>query len=161
MPEQTLKVLHLNAGNMYGGIETALGTLARLQVNHPSIEFEYGLCFPGRHRDELIASGSVVHDLSSVRLSRPWTVWRARRRLAQILLRSSPDIVVTHGSWIHTIASPRVRSKKLPLATWIHGVIDSKSKLDQLASKTPPDLLIANSSTPLRRLDTSIRNVEP
>ena len=69
-----LKVLHLSAGNLYGGIETFLTTLARMRHLAPGMEPEFGLCFRGRLWDELVATGVPVHDFGPVRLSRPWTV---------------------------------------------------------------------------------------
>jgi glycosyltransferase involved in cell wall biosynthesis len=152
-----LRVLHLNAGNLYGGIESALANLARLQFHYSDFHFEFGLCFPGRHREELLEKGCRVHDLSPVRLSRPWTVWRARRRLAKLLSCIAPHLVTTHGSWIHSIAGPVVRKARLPLATWVHGTLDASSPLERLARKTQPDLLIANS----RHTLTAAREVFP
>ena len=72
-----MKVLHLSAGNLYGGLETFLTTMARLREMSPEMEPEFGLCFHGRLWDDLVATGVPVHDFGPVRLSRPWTVWRA------------------------------------------------------------------------------------
>ena len=52
-----MKVLHLSAGNLYGGIETLSTTMARLRHLAPGMEPEFGLCFRGRLWDELVASG--------------------------------------------------------------------------------------------------------
>ena len=59
-----VKVLHLYAGNLYGGIETLLTTMARLRHLAPGMDPEFGLCFRGRLWDELVATG--------VDGSRPW-----------------------------------------------------------------------------------------
>ena len=50
-------MLHLSAGNLYGGIETFLTTLARMRHLAPGMEPEFGLCFRGRLWDELVATG--------------------------------------------------------------------------------------------------------
>ncbi len=52
------------------------------------------------------------------------------------------------------IRSPHRLSGKLdcPLATWVHGTLDSASPLERLAGKTQPDLLIANSRHTLEPL---------
>ena len=63
-----MKVLHLTSGNLYGGIETYLLTLARFRHLCPTMEPHFGLCFPGRIRDELTATGVGVHDLGPVRV---------------------------------------------------------------------------------------------
>ena len=78
----TLKVLHLYAGNLYGGVETLLATMARLRHLAPGMESEFGLCFHGRLWNELVSTGVAVHDFGPVRLSRPWTVLRARAAAA-------------------------------------------------------------------------------
>ncbi len=140
-----LRVLHLNAGNLYGGIETALRSLARLQFKCQGMQFEFGLCFDGRHRDELLETGSSVHSLGSVRLSRPWTTWNARNLLKRVVEHSSPDVIVTHGSWVHSIFGPVVRKLKLPFATWVHGTSETMTWLENLTAKTQPDVVIANS----------------
>src|SRR4051794_31454067 len=104
-----MRVLHLAAGNMYGGIETFLVTLARLRHLAPEMEPGFGVCFPGRLRDELAATGAPVHDLSPVRLSRPWTVLRARGRLRRVLAEGRYDVAMTHGNWPHLVFAPAAR----------------------------------------------------
>jgi glycosyltransferase involved in cell wall biosynthesis len=140
-----LKILHLYAGNLYGGIETLLATMARLRDLAPEMEPEFGLCFRGRLWDELVASGVLVHDLGPVRLSRPWTVWRARKRLRDVLTRARPDKVIAHDSWPHTVFAPVVRSAGIRLVHFVHGLATTRNLLERLASRTSPDFVIANS----------------
>jgi glycosyltransferase involved in cell wall biosynthesis len=140
-----LKVLHLSAGNLYGGIETLLATMARLRHLAPGMQPEFGLCFRGRVWDELVATGVAVHDLGPVRLSRPWTVWRARGRLRQVLAGSRPDVVVAHGSWPHTVFAPAVRRAGIRLVHFVHGRVNGRHWLERWASRTRPDLVTANS----------------
>ena len=63
-----MRVLHLYSGNLYGGIEALLVTLAR--EGGEAVRHEFALCFPGRLRDELAAGGVPVPPWSP---SRPWT----------------------------------------------------------------------------------------
>ncbi len=140
-----MKVLHLYAGNLYGGIETLLTTMARLRHLSPGMEPEFGLCFHGRLWDELVATGVPVHDFGSVRLSRPWTVWRARRRLRKVLADSRPEVAVTHDSWPHTMFAPVVRRAGVPLVNFAHGVSRGRNWPERLASRTLPDFVFANS----------------
>jgi hypothetical protein len=51
-----LRVLHLNAGNLFRGVETFLVTLARRRALCPQLEPAFGLCFPGRLEDELTSA---------------------------------------------------------------------------------------------------------
>ncbi len=89
-----MRVLHVHSGNMYGGVETLLVTLARHRDLCPSMEPHYALCFEGRLSEELTAAGVHVHLLGNVRISRPLTILRARRALKDLLQRVSFDLVI-------------------------------------------------------------------
>mgnify|MGYP005841770071 CR=1 FL=1 len=138
-----LRVLHLNAGNLFGGIETYLLTLARQRYLCPAMEPHFGLCFTGRLEQELRKSGGNVLDLGPVRLSRPWTVLRARGRLRRFLASGTIDVVVTHGSWPHVVFAPAVRRVGLPVVYCTHSWLDRRHWLNRLAARTPPDHLLA------------------
>ena len=43
-----MRVLHVSAGNLYGGLETVLVTLARYRALSPELECEFALCFAGQ-----------------------------------------------------------------------------------------------------------------
>ena len=73
-----MRVLHVYSGNLFGGVEAILVTLARHQADCPSLAHEFALCFEGRLGRELDALGAAVHRLPEVRASRPQTVRRAR-----------------------------------------------------------------------------------
>ena len=140
-----MKVLHLTSGNLYGGIETYLLTLARLRHLCPTMEPHFGLCFPGRILDELLATGVGVHDLGPVRVSRPWTVLRARMRLRRLLRDAGFDAVVTHGTWVHGVFGSVVKRSATRVVHAVHGDMTGRSWLDRWAARTPPDAVIANS----------------
>jgi glycosyltransferase involved in cell wall biosynthesis len=155
--DRRIKVLHLSAGKLYGGVETFLTTLARLRNMTPEMEVEFGLCFRGRLWDELVVSGVPVYDFGLVRLSRPWTVRRARQRLRQVLADRQPQVVVAHDIWPHTVFAPVVRRAGIRLVLSLHGVANRLHWLEWWASRTPPDLVIANSHFTAG----SVRNVFP
>ncbi len=75
-------VQHLTAGNLFGGIESSLLTIARYSFDCPGLEPNFGLCFEGRLSNELRALSTPVHQLGTVRISRPWTLLRYSARLA-------------------------------------------------------------------------------
>lgn len=141
-----MRVLHLTAGNLFGGIETYLLTLARLRHLCPDMEPEFALCFPGRLRDELLATGVPVHDLGPVRVSRPWTVFRARRRLGQVLGQGRIDAAVTHGCWPHAVFALVVRRAGVRLGNAVHGEVGGGHWLERWAARTPPGVVVANSN---------------
>ncbi len=141
-----MRVLHVTAGNLYGGIETMLVTLARYRESVPEMDTQFGVCFDGRLRDELEARGARVHSLGQVRASRPLSVRRARRRLAHILSLERIDIVVCHSAWPMAIFGPAAVSAGCRLVLWQHGPIDGVRWLERWARRSTPALVITNSS---------------
>ncbi|HEX5269643.1 MAG TPA: glycosyltransferase family 4 protein [Gemmataceae bacterium] len=140
-----MRVLHLSAGNLYGGIETFLVTLATQRHHGPGMEPHFGLCFEGQLSGELRDAGAPVRLLGAVRVRRPWTVWRARRRLHQLLASGAFDVAVCHGCWPHAVAGPVLRRRGLPLVFYAHGMQTGRHWLEWWARRTRPDLVIANS----------------
>lgn len=141
-----MKVCYLNSGNLFGGIETLLVTLARYRGECPEMEPEFGVCFEGKYSRALRQEGVVVHNYGAARMSRPWQVWSARRMIAAQLRQSRPDVVVAHGSWSLAVLGPEVRKAGIPLVYWTHDRVASPMPWQEKWAKlTPPDLVIANS----------------
>jgi glycosyltransferase involved in cell wall biosynthesis len=140
-----MKVLHIYAGNLYGGVERVLVTLARYRHLAPKMEPEFALCFRGRLWDELSAAGVSIHDLGPVRVSRPWTVLRARSRLRVIIAQKHFSSVVTHACWPHALFAATVHRAGVQLATWVHDVLIGRNWIEHWAGRTLPDVAIANS----------------
>jgi glycosyltransferase involved in cell wall biosynthesis len=140
-----MRVLHVHSGNLYGGIETFLVTLARCRHLCPAMEMSVALCFDGRLNNELSAAGVPVDFLGEVRISRPRSVWQARRALANLLKQNPADVVICHEAWAQAIFGPVARSAGLPLVFWLHAVGDGRHWLDRWARTTRPDLTVCNS----------------
>jgi glycosyltransferase involved in cell wall biosynthesis len=138
-------VLHVNAGNIYGGIETLLVTLARQRTLCPEMEPSFALCFEGRLADELRSTNVPVHALEPVRMSRPWTLSRARRRLYEVMGTGDFDVVVTHGCWPHAMAASVVRRVGRALVFWAHDIPSGRHWVQWWARRSRPDLVLANS----------------
>ena len=141
-----LKVLHLSAGNMYGGVETLLLTLARCRHLRPEMEPHFALCFEGRLSRELAAENVPVHFLGAVRASRPWTVGRSRYRLRRLLNHESFDAVISHMCWPHMLFGPVVMARNRNLLYWAHSGNEGRHWTERWASRTKPAMIIANSS---------------
>ena len=156
---EPLRVLHLYSGNLYGGVESFLVTLARCRDLCPEMVSHFGLCFRGRLWDELTAAGVSVHDLGEVRISRPWTVLRARRRLRSLLRSQRFDVAVAHMGWPHAVFAPVVLKADVRLVHALHSVVDRRHWLNRWAARTPPDLVIANSDFIARNADGWCPNV--
>jgi glycosyltransferase involved in cell wall biosynthesis len=145
-----LRALHLYSGNMYGGVETVLATLARLRYLAPDMAPGFGLCYRGRLWDELTEAECPVFNLGPVRLSRPWTVWRARRRLEGVLREEGYDVVVCHCVWPLAVFGPAIRRQRRGLVYWAHDAgltphsrAGRRNWLEWLAGWSPPDLTVA------------------
>ena len=148
-----MRILHVHSGNLYGGVENLLTTLARCRDAYAGLEPEFALCFEGRLSSELQASGAPVHLLGNVRVSRPLTVLRARHALRDLLRRKQFDAVICHSVWPQAIFGPVVRGSKLPLVFWLHDTPDGgHGWLERWARMTPPDLALCNSEFTLGNL---------
>ena len=144
--KERLRVLHVNCGNLYGGVETILVTLARLRNLCPAMEPCFALCEEGRLSQELISAGVPVYMLGKVRISRPWTVWRGRRRMRELLGREGFDLVICHMPWSLAVFGKAVRSTELKLGFWAHAFHNGRNWLERLARRTTPDFAVANSA---------------
>jgi len=140
-----VRVLHLNAGNLYGGVETLLTTLGSFRQLCTGMEPHFATCYAGRSSRELVETGAPVYSLGPVRISRPWTVWRARRRLRALLLRERFDLVICHMSWTMVVFGAAARASGHRVAMWAHGFQSVENWLDRMARRTAPEFVIANS----------------
>jgi glycosyltransferase involved in cell wall biosynthesis len=152
-----MRVLHIDAGKLFGGVETLLVTLARCRDLCPGMEPEFAVCFEGRLSADLRAAAVPVHVLGEVRVRRPDSIWRARRRLKHLLDTRNFDAVICHMAWPQAIFGPVVQSARLPLVFWLHNATDGRHWLERWASRTRPDLAICNS----RFTAGTLRNVYP
>jgi hypothetical protein len=67
-----MPILHVAAGNLYGGVERILVEIARAAS---SGSHDFALSFDGRLARELDACGVKRHQLGEVRFSRPLAGW--------------------------------------------------------------------------------------
>lgn len=140
-----LRVLHVAAGNLFGGIETFLVTLARHNNGVQELNSEFAICFEGRLATELKEAGAVIHELGEVRLRDPRSVLRANLAFAKAVRKNRYDAVVTHGAWPHVLVGAAAKLLGAKLVTWGHGAPLRTGWLDRLARQIRPDLVIANS----------------
>ena len=140
-----MRVLHVGGGNMYGGVETFLTTLAREAHAAPGMEPRFALCFEGRLSAELEALHRTPHLLGPARLSRPWTMLRARRELRNLLRREPCDVVVCHQPWTCVLFASVIRAAGLPVVLWVHMASRGRHWLERLCRLTSPDAAICNS----------------
>ena len=138
-------VLHLCAGNLYGGIERIVAECAMGRRLAPAMRPRFATCFDGRLAAELEAAGVPCDRLGDVRASRPHTVIRARRRLADLFSSDRPDAVICHSPWTLGLAAPVLRRTAVPAILWVHDPLSGRTWPERWASLTRPDAIISNS----------------
>jgi len=141
-----VRALFIHSGNLFGGVETALVSVAHATQRQSSLHAAFALCFDdGRLAQELDEAGVTVHSLGPARLSRAWSIVRARERLRQLLASTGADVCITQSSWSHALFAPVVGGQRVPLAIWAHAPWSRGGWLDWWAARHRPDLVIANS----------------
>jgi len=140
-----MRLLHVHSGNLYGGVETMMLTLAHERAYAPSIAPEFALAFDGRIAAELRETGVPVHLLGEVRVRSPLSVLRARRRLASLLAAEPYGVVACHMPWAQAIFGSIARRAGVPNIFWMHGAASGRHWTQWAAARTSPDLAICNS----------------
>lgn len=140
-----MKVLHVYSGNLWGGVERLLVTAARCRGLAPGMEPSFALCFEGRLATELAETGCGVHRLGPVRVRRPWSVRRARRRLGEVLRSGSHDVVICHSAWSQGLFASAARREGVPVVLWLHDAASGKGWVERWARRSRPDLAVCNS----------------
>lgn len=141
------RVLHLCAGNLYGGIERIVAECAASRGLCRAMSPSVAVCFDGRLASEVEAAGVRCTRLGAVRVSRPWTITAARRALARLLDADRPHVVICHSSWMFALAAPVVRggAGAATLVLWLHDLVSGRPWVERWAGLTLPDLVISNS----------------
>jgi hypothetical protein len=143
-----LRVLHISSGNLYGGVETLLATLARERAARPGMEPHFALCFEGRVASELAALSGPVAMLGPVRTRAPWTIVQARRKLRCTIETLQPVVAVCHMPWSLAIFGPVATRMGIPLVFWMHDRANGRHWIEHWAGRRQPDLVICNSHSP-------------
>jgi glycosyltransferase involved in cell wall biosynthesis len=134
--------LHVNGGLLYGGIERMLANFAGIESGR--VRQAFAVPAENRLYSELRDADVDVVPLPRARASRPLSVFAARRRFEMLLEALNPDAVVLHGSWAHAMFAGVARRRAV-IAFWQHAPMLKPTWLDQWASRTRPDVTIANS----------------
>src|SRR5262245_15634126 len=136
-----MRVLHVAAGNLYGGVERILEEIARHVP--PSSQHEFALSFEGRLSAGLDEAGATRFPLGGVRFSQPLSVWRARRRMRRLVNERQYDAVVGHAPWAFALAAPAAGGARRVL--WAHDASDGEHWTERRAVRRRPDLVVCNS----------------
>lgn len=154
-----MRVLHVHSGNLYGGVESILVTLARHASLAPDITWQFALTHAGRLSAELTAAGAAPVVIGAARASRPWTMLAARAQLALHLGHTPCDIALVHSLWTLAVFGPVLRRAGVPVVAWVHGVAPSPAWLAWWASRSRPQAVLANSAFTGRHLPAALRGL--
>ena len=99
----------------------------------------------GRLWRELAELDADTAALPYARASRPLSIVRARRAFGGLLDTVRPDAAIFHGSWVHAMFASTARERGCRIAFWQHAPIVRPHWPDRWATRTAPDLVIANS----------------
>lgn len=143
-----MRLLHLYSGNLYGGVERVLVTMARAGEHRAGegVEQRFALFFEGRLARELRDADAAVEVLGPAAASRPWRMLRARRALARRLDEWRPDVVLAHSPWAVAAAGSAIEQVGAIRALWLHNPPTRSPWPDGWALRKPLDLVIANSA---------------
>ncbi|HEX6050597.1 MAG TPA: glycosyltransferase, partial [Gemmatimonadaceae bacterium] len=133
-----MNLLHVHSGNMFGGVERMLQTLAPRIAGTSPVASSYALCFEGRTADALRAEGGIVRVLGTVRARRPDEIRRARRALRNVLDADRPDVAVVHSAWSQAIFGPAILDSRIPLVRWLHAPQPGPRWLEAWAARSRP-----------------------
>jgi glycosyltransferase involved in cell wall biosynthesis len=154
--QTALRVLHVHSGNLYGGVETFLLTLARQQTSLPALQHHFALCFEGRLSDQLIGMGMPVHFLGNVRGRKPKQLWAARKRLRTLLSNEHFEVVIYHSTWAQGLFGSLARGSGATAVFWLHVGLQALTWAEMwtylLSRLTTPDMAICDSRFTLNTL---------
>jgi glycosyltransferase involved in cell wall biosynthesis len=140
-----VKVLHVHSGNLFGGVETMLLTLARHRHAAPDMEPHFAVAFEGSLMNRLRETGAAVHALGEVRVRRPMAMVRARRALSALLREVRPQVVLFHSSWAQAIFGSAVLRERIPFAAWRHDLTTGRHWLERWSARSVPAAIICSS----------------
>ncbi|MBF6559872.1 MAG: glycosyltransferase [Candidatus Binataceae bacterium] len=140
-----MRLLHLHSGNLFGGVETMLLTIAREGRRTGRLAHEFALAFDGRLAAELRAAGAPVYHLGEVRARNPMSVRRARRHLAEFLASRPYDAAICHMAWAQALFGAVARRAGIAEIFWMHDAAAGRHWVERWAALSPPDFAICNS----------------
>ena len=154
-----VRVLHVHSGNLYGGVETFLLSLARFKTLAPTMEMAAALTSEGRIARDLRDAGVKVTILGDARISRPFSVRHARRVLDALVESERPEVVVCHQAWPLALFGTVAKRHRVALVLWMH-MAAGRRWLDRLAWRVRPGTIVCNSRFTASTLLASDARVE-
>jgi glycosyltransferase involved in cell wall biosynthesis len=140
-----VNVLHVHSGNIFGGVERMLETLAPATAGVTPVHSSFALCFEGPVSGALRAAGGEVHQLGSVRARRVDEIRRARRALTDVLESQHWTAAIVHSAWSQAIFGPAILASGTALVRWLHAPQPGPRWLEYWSAQSTPQLVLCNS----------------
>lgn len=141
-----MRLLHVNPGNLFGGVESMILTMAAHSRAVSGLDSHFAYCFEGTFATQLKALGVTTHLLGEVRGRYPWTVLMARFRLARLLRSQRFDAIICHAAWSVAVFGRTLRAAHCPLVLWLHDPPQpTLHRLERWAQLVRPDFAFCNS----------------
>src|SRR6266481_310847 len=154
-----MRILHIFAGNLYGGVERGLLTLYRHTAACPEMKLHFGFCFEGRLSRELRDLNAPLFYLGSPRARRPLSVWWARWLLSRVLSEHRFDRVVTNSPWTQAMFGSTIRKNGIVNILRLHDAPDGRHWVQRWAKFHRPDRVLCNSVFTQQILGNLYKNI--
>lgn len=145
MTAPAMNVLHVHSGNIFGGVERMLETLAPATAGVGPICSSFALCFEAPLGETLRGAGARIYPLGHVHVRRIDEIWRARRALRQVLAVPGWTAAFVHSAWAQAIFGPVILRSGTPLVRWLHAPDAGPGWLEAWSRRSSPALVLCNS----------------
>lgn len=140
-----MKVLHVGSGNLYGGVEKVLLTLARQRHLCPEMEQHFAVCFRGRLSEELQNEGVPLYWLKKMHGRDPLAIVSNRCKLSLLQRKLNLDAVIYHSLWSYDLLAVGTRRGAAARILWLHDAVDKIGPLEFVARWQQPEIALSNS----------------
>jgi glycosyltransferase involved in cell wall biosynthesis len=154
-----IKVIHFGAGNLFGGIEVMLVTMAKFQCQIPGLDQNFAFFFEGKAANRIRSHGCPVKIFPETKIKSITGVLKVQRLIREYLLGECPEIVIVHGQWVHFIVAKVAKSLGIRFVHWSHDPPSNGKLIDWYIKIRKPDFFICNSEFTKRQCNLFLRNV--
>lgn len=138
-----MRILHVYSGNLFGGVEKMLLTLA--ENSSQDLQHHFALVFSGRLSQMLQALSSPCDLLYPVKLRSPRSIWRARSRFKSLLHSKNYEAIIFHEKWSYLLFADLVPASHKNKFLWVHDEFKNEGFLEKALVKLSPKKMICNS----------------
>ncbi len=151
--------MHFGAGNLFGGIEVMLVTMAKFQGECAELDQEFAFFFEGKVSTQIRSLGFQVRIFPETKIKNLVQVFKTQRLIRKYLEEKKPDALVVHGQWVHFLVAGVAKKLGVKLIHWSHDPPTGKFILDWHVKYCKPDSIICNSLYTKKGCESFIKGV--